>query len=161
MFTKFFLAAAVTSALFATPAKASVASTTTAYSFVGTCVDCTGTGVGTLTLRNYFGGNLGNTNFVSFTYASNLVSANIPSSDPINLSGTLSTLPGTNGVFMTDGAFELITSTSGYWCIGNNCALDYGFASVWSQSSAAVPEPASMAILGSALIGFATTRRRR
>jgi hypothetical protein len=46
---------------------------TTTYQFVGQCTDCSGTGVGLLTVRNYTLGNaLEYCNFVSFSYTSNL-----------------------------------------------------------------------------------------
>ena len=42
------------------------------YRFVGQCSDCTGTGVGMLTVQNYtLGTELTSCNFVSFTYTSN------------------------------------------------------------------------------------------
>src|ERR1700676_990297 len=42
--------------------------------FEGVCSDCTGAGYGVLTVQNYTeGSGLSNTNFVSFTYNSNLI----------------------------------------------------------------------------------------
>jgi hypothetical protein len=60
-------------------AAAQTASDTT-YVFTGTCTDCTGVGVGYLTLQNYTPGTaLSYSNFVSFTYQSNLSSISIGS----------------------------------------------------------------------------------
>jgi hypothetical protein len=54
--------------------------TDTTYMFTGSCSDCTGTGVGYLTLQNYTPGTaLSYSDFVSFTYTSNLSSFSITS----------------------------------------------------------------------------------
>jgi hypothetical protein len=51
------------------------ASAITTYTFTGDCTDCTGQGMGTLVLQNYtLGDELETSNFVSFTYSSNLLS---------------------------------------------------------------------------------------
>jgi len=56
-----------------TPLDARAQSTTTTYEFTGACSDCTGVGIGYLTLQNYTPGTaLSYTDFVSFTYQSSL-----------------------------------------------------------------------------------------
>ena len=45
----------------------------TVIDFTGTCSDCAGTGVGVLTVQNFGTGVLNDSNFVSWTYTSNLV----------------------------------------------------------------------------------------
>jgi hypothetical protein len=56
-----------------TPLYARAQSTTTTYEFTGACSDCTGVGIGYLTLQNYTPGTaLSYTDFVSFTYQSSL-----------------------------------------------------------------------------------------
>jgi hypothetical protein len=57
---------------------------TSAFNFDGACSDCTGVGIGVLTVQNYTeGSGFSNSNFVSFTYNSNLI---------IDLSITVDTL---------------------------------------------------------------------
>ncbi len=64
-------------------------------------------------------------------------------------------------MLLNDGSEHFLSYSTGSWCTGNNCAEDFGTTHTWSASSVAVPEPASMTIFGTALIGFAMTRRRR
>ena len=60
------------------------------YQFVGQCTDCSGTGVGVLTVQNYtLGTALSSCNFVSFTYTSNLTSFTVTTSGSYYLSGML------------------------------------------------------------------------
>jgi hypothetical protein len=122
--------------------------TTTTFSFVGTCTDCSGQGNATLVLQNY---TLGSTillaNFVSLTYSSNLVNFTLGPANVPSISGSLpANLPSAASVNFfanTGGAaqgMELWTSSSGNWCGGFECAGDYGTAGTWSlYSSAPVP----------------------
>ena len=111
------------------------------YQFVGQCTDCTGTGVGQLTVQNYtLGTALYSCNFVSFTYTSNLTSFTIAPSDSPNLSGTLpASLPSaaTVRVFSGSNAFE--SNSGGAWCAGTGCVGDIGSSSIWGYPTAAVP----------------------
>jgi hypothetical protein len=125
--------------------------TTTTFSFVGTCTDCSGQGQATLVLQNY---TLGSTillaNFVSLTYSSNLVNftlgpANVPSISG-SLPASLTSAADVDFFATTGGAaqgMELHTSSNGNWCGGFECAGDYGTAGTWSLYSAPVPTAAS------------------
>ncbi len=79
MLKRFVFAAIAASAVLGAPVEADVIDVNTSYSFVGTCGDCIGTGVGTLALKNYtVGDDLTNANFDGFTYTSSLTSVSIP-----------------------------------------------------------------------------------
>ncbi|MBS0362945.1 MAG: PEP-CTERM sorting domain-containing protein [Proteobacteria bacterium] len=59
------------------------------FNFSGACIDCSGDGVGTLTLADGAHGALTKTDFVSFSYRSNLVSFDISSADIVAVVGSL------------------------------------------------------------------------
>ena len=131
--------------------------TTTTFSFVGTCTDCSGQGQATLVLQNY---TLGNTillaNFVSLTYSSNLVNFTLTPANVPSISGSLpASLPSAASVnfFATTGGaaqgMELNTSNDGTWCSGFECAGDRGTAGTWSLYSAPVPTATSVPALSS------------
>ena len=139
------------------------------YEFIGSCTDCDGSGVGFLTLQNYtVGQNLDMTNFVSFSYTSNLFSYSVglaDSSDPVAF------IQGAIPVDMPSSAFVEIMDTQspaatffsfpgGSWCVGQNCGADNGPSSTWNLATAA-PEPSTLipAVLG--LSAFVWSRRRR
>jgi hypothetical protein len=69
------------------------------FTFTGQCTDCTGTGIGVLTLSGYTQGNgLALSNFVSFTYKSNLL--NLSYDVATYIRGNLVNLPGKDYVVM-------------------------------------------------------------
>ena len=107
----------------------------TTYQFVGQCTDCTGTGVGELTVQNYtLGTSLSNCNFVSFTYTSNLTSFTITAPGSFSLSGTLpASLPSAATVrVIGTGSNNFGSNTDGSWYVG---LTDYGTGGTWSLPS--------------------------
>ena len=113
------------------------------YRFVGQCSDCTGTGIGMLTVQNYtLGTELTSCNFVSFTYTSNLTSVTMTQSDSPNLSGMLPvSLPATASVSIRDFAIEMRfdSDVSGNWSVGAFHPDDTGTSSLWGYPAPAVP----------------------
>jgi hypothetical protein len=106
------------------------------YQFVGQCTDCTGTGVGQLTVQNYtLGTELNSCNFVSFTYTSNLTSFTITPSGVNDLGGTLpASLPSAAFVRVRGtGSNNFGSSTNGSWSVD---LTDYGTGGTWSLPSA-------------------------
>ena len=142
-----------------------VANTTTTFQFVGQCADCTGTGTGLLVLQNYTPGTtLTSSNFVSYTYSSNLINFSISSAQLTSISGSLpASLPGVanlsfngsgvNGQFITNtqnGAYP------GYWCAGAACSSDWGPTHTWSLYSAPVtPASGAPALTDTILLSLA------
>jgi hypothetical protein len=106
-------------------------------------------------LQNYtLGGQLGNSNFVSFTYSSNLIpSLTIPQSDSPNLSGSLpAVLPASAAVTIYDSATQMLftSATSGSWSIGiiKIPVPDTGSSSTWNPPATTTTVPTlSTAIL--------------
>jgi hypothetical protein len=137
------------------------------FDFSGTCMDCTGTGKGTLVLKNYhFGDALTSSNFVSFTYSSNLLTYSLTNVD--DLTGSLTGAAGPAYVaFHGDGfAFNsFIAGPFSPWCTGKTaaCASDFGLLSSWSLAAGSVPEPAMWAamVVGFGLLGASMRRPRR
>ena len=114
------------------------------YRFVGQCTDCSGTGIGMLTVQNYtLGTALSNCNFVSFTYTSNLVSFTMTQSDSPNLSGMLpAPLPATATVTIRDFVIQMgfTSDVNGSWSVGAFSPSDTGASSLWgSATTTAVP----------------------
>jgi hypothetical protein len=75
----------------------------TVYDFSGNCSDCQNTGAGVLTLQNYTAGtSLNASNFVSFTYTSNLLTFNVTQSEldfnTIGIAGTTPVVSGPSSV---------------------------------------------------------------
>jgi hypothetical protein len=132
------------------------------YQFVGQCTDCTGTGVGLLTVQNYtLGTTLSNCNFVSFTYTSNLTSFTVTTSGSYYLSGMLPvSLPAAAAVQVSgSGSNNFLSNTDGTWYVG---LADRGTGGTWSLPST-VPTLSAAAIgaLGLLLAGAGTLLVRR
>jgi hypothetical protein len=133
------------------------------YQFVGQCTDCTGTGVGQLTVQNYtLGTALDNCNFVSFTYTSNLTSFTITAPGSFKLGGTLpASLPSAALVrVMGTGRNNFESTTGGSWRVG---LTDYGTGGTWSLPSTAAPtlSPAALCALVLLLAGAGALLVRR
>jgi hypothetical protein len=133
------------------------------YQFVGQCTDCSGTGVGVLTVRNYtLGDTLTSCNLVSFTYTSNLTSFTITRSDSPYLSGMLPvSLPAAAAVDVNDGTNGFWSGANGNWHVG---LLDYGTGGTWSSpstSTAPTLSTAALCTLGLLLAGAGALLVRR
>ena len=131
------------------------------YQFVGQCTDCTGTGVGQLTVQNYtLGTALNSCNFVSFTYTSNLTSFTITA--PGYLSGTLPvSLPAAATVNVNNSTNGFSSNVNGNWVVG---LLDLGTGGIWSlpsTSTAPTLSTAALCALGLLLAGAGALLVRR
>ena len=153
-----------------------VSPSTYVYNFKGTCAanDCTGFGVGQLTL-NTSSTTFSSSNFVSFTYMSNLVNFTISSpTEFVTTSGSLINLPGPAQTLIQDATYTFVSNLSGSWSVGRTVFAtvdpgpiellqddDNGPTSVWT-AAAGVPEPASwaMMIAGFGAVGCAMRRRK-
>jgi hypothetical protein len=141
----------------------------TALTFTGNCTDCSGTGVGTLTVTGYSPGNplvLSTSNFVSFTYVSNLLPT-FAITAPTAFSGTIpAALPATFSLTLIGTGGEFITNSAApSWCIGpgTTCTADHGTTFSIAVASNPTPEPGalSLMILGFGGLGLAGRRHRR
>jgi hypothetical protein len=139
---------------------------TVTYEFVGQCTDCTGTGVGYLTLQGYtLGNSLNCSYFVGFTYSSNLINLNITQCS--TLTGTLGpTLPGSAAVNLANSSNTgLISLINGNWFAGNiPLPPDIGTGGTWSiPSSVPTLGTAALCALGLllAVAGALLARSRR
>ena len=131
------------------------------YQFVGQCTDCSGTGVGALTVQNYtLGDTLTGCNLVNFTYTSNLTSFTI--TGPGYLSGTLPvSLPAAAAVSVNDSTNGFSSNVNGNWFVG---LLDLGTGGIWSlPSTSTVPtlSTAALCALGLLLAGAGALLVRR
>jgi hypothetical protein len=145
---------------------ASIIPVTATYQFIGACApnDCTGEGTGTLTLTNYtLGTALDKTNFVSFSYSSNLITIDIDSSSLSFFAGSIaSSLPAASYVNIqgSDPSQAFVSLPNGAWCGGIGCGQDNGLVSTWSAAAAPVPEPGMFLPVAGGILGLALSRRR-
>lgn len=160
--------------------------TLTYIDFAGKCDDCSGYGLGVLTLTNYtLGTALTATNFVDFTYNSNLV----PNLDLLafnlqSITGALSDLPGTADVSISVGQagtsdiWTLATEADGVWDLEitsflqgdgsefpagdqGTANLDHGVSYTYSVAGVPEPEAWTLMIAGFGVAGGALRRRRQ
>jgi len=137
------------------------------FDFTGTCIDCTGTGTGTLVLKNYVLGDvLTSANFVKFTYTSNLLTYSLTSVDDLTGSLTASTGPAYVGFHGGGYTFNsLVAGPFSPWCTGTTgtCGSDFGLLSSWSLAAGSVPEPAMWVamVAGFGVLGASMRRPRR
>jgi hypothetical protein len=134
------------------------------FDFSGLCIDCAGSGTGTLVLKDYTPGDtLTTDNFVSFTYESNILSYALTSVDDLtgSLAGSGPAYVAFHGGGYTFGSFA--AGPFSPWCTGTTgtCASDFGLFSSWSLASS-VPEPAiwGAMVLGFGLLGASMRRPR-
>lgn len=132
-------------------------STRTTYNFTGTCSDCSGTATATLTLGDYtLGQAITTSNLINFTYnGTNLTSAfTISGGDPgAAASGSITTIPGQNTVFISNNSNGFTSNTNGRWTVG---LADFGTTSTWTAASpTATPAPSTIVLLTLGLLAMA------
>ncbi len=137
------------------PANALIPIILSEFTFTGACAvdDCTGDGIGVLTLENYsLGSPIHTSNFVSFSYKSNQTSLSLDANDVSEVSGSLpAILPATATVeILVAEVVPFFSSVE---------------TSIWSAGAAAgeAPEPATwaMMLLGFAGLGFVGYSHRK
>ena len=127
------------------------------FVFTGACDDCVGYGVGELyLLDSYVPGDSITPDFVSWSYTSSLLSYTVTSPDYV--AGAIpANLPSTAGIEIVGGGYRFVSRDNGIWSVNVREPADIGYNGTWS----AAPEPATLAVLGSALAGLGIARRRR
>jgi hypothetical protein len=127
----------------------------TTFTFNGSCTDCGESVTGTLVVQGYTpGAELGNGNFVSFTYESNLIGQVIfNQSNFAGFDAVLDSSTAPYDVTITSGYYEFLSYDNGVWTVtfpGNSNNLDFGNDGLYTLSVSAT-----------GLSGVAGLRRRR
>jgi hypothetical protein len=137
--------------------------------FTGFCeVDCSNTATGVLTLQNYaLGDFLSSSNFVSFSYSSNVLSFTISSGDSLLSVGGSIAGNGANSVGIGNADHFFESQNSGLWCVDNSAFCnqlqndDAGTEGTWEVSARGVPEPGSFALAAIGMAGLLLVATRR
>jgi hypothetical protein len=181
------VAIALAAGLCAGAAHATQAPTTEVFDFTGTCSDCSGVATAVLTLQDFTSGWVSASQFVSFSYQSNLTSFTVTTSDLDTKDFIALLIPSempwdtqvevglANGPNSTSVSFD--SFMTGNWTVlgpsasvsgilvGARRSEDIGVNGVWSAASltSSAPEPASWAlmILGFGGLGAMLRTRRR
>ena len=122
------------------------------FTYTGTCTDCTFSN-GTLELFAPYtlGTAITTSNFVNFSYTSNLITFDINQNDAgFSVSGSLpSVLPGPADLTIEDDLWEFSTSSDGSWSVTDlSIPQDFGPANTWSGTVSSTPEPGTITMLG-------------
>ena len=170
MFNLLRLATLITGvALASVPARADPMSIST-FDFSGICSDCATVGNAELMLSNYtFGDAISAANFVSFAYAGTdlLPAFNIDAMQAYGLAGSIGApIPGPQDFTVSGNGEDFTSQTYGFWCAGQACFDDLGFAHSWTVASVVVaaspvsmPEPTSLMVFGIGVLGVIALRR--
>lgn len=144
-----------------------IASPPQVYRWSGLCTDCAGTATATLTLAPTYvpGTPLTLADLVSFVYnPTDLIPAgfSITQADVTAISGSIpASLPAVAVFSINSATIRFVSQSSGAWCVGTGCPGgprgDFG---TLSSLASEVPEPSTLALIGSGL-GLAALRRRR